>query len=41
MRKIKCLGPQKPETVTFYETDKIWEKENKFYNFVQTKFNES
>ena len=39
IRKTKYKAPLKPETVKFFETDKIWEIENEFYNFVQTTFN--
>ena len=39
IRKTKYKAPLKPETVKFFETGKIWEIENEFYNFVQTRFN--
>ena len=40
-RKTKYKAPLKPETVKIFKTNKIWQMENNFYIFIQTKFNES
>ena len=40
-RKTKYKAPLKPETVKIFKTNKIWQMENNFYIFIQTKFNKS
>ena len=38
IRKTKYKAPLKPETVKYFEANKIWQMENKFYSFVETRF---
>ena len=41
IRKTKYKESLKPETVKMFKTNKIWQMENKFHIFIQTKFNKS